>query len=351
MNLKVSANNLFSHMLVLGIGSILDEDQKINAPVSLYWNSPEEAVILANGEDIEVGAVSEVVGRFLDLVEENEPCLDAFVEVSDKPHSPLSPRIAKSLTNQEWSNYFSSRRAILDLSDESLPLFSELVCSLGFPCYWSDSSTVRSLQGNLDIGASTWEMAPRNSGSEFMKSKYFKMFRTVSRLDGSAIASRLEGKEFDSVNELRNACGFHSPGAEDVLLSWIALHGIASFDVRPVTRGACSSLVSGVVQDGVTKALYFALPVPFEPITLQRYRAICRFSGMYRIAWGIVSGRSDADARFGTNAPSSSDAEWLQAHNVTALALFRRKKAGTANCPEYYAMEGSVHLLTKGRRR
>lgn len=350
MRLELSANNLFSHMLALGLASMLDEDSEIESPVLMRWGSPQEVEIIAGDGHLDERCAARAVRRFICAVAECESSLAATEVVSGASHSPASPRIAKKLTDDEWVRYFSARRNIVDEAESSVPLFAKLVCSLGFPCYWSELSTVKALKGNLDIGASVWEMAPRNSGSEFMKNKYFKMLRSIAGEEDDAIVARLVGAEANSDGESRNACGFHAPGSEDTLRAWIALHGMASFDVRPVTHRSCSAISSGVVRDDTTRATYFVLPVPDSFASLQRYRAIARNASCHSLARFLLGSKGGGGSRSTGSASMEFAVQWLSNHGVAALALFPRKKGGTQNCPEYYAMEGSIRLLEEVRR-
>ena len=356
MRINVSSKSLFSHMEMLGLASILEQDEMIVAPICVHWESPHVAIISSVGKDITLEEAAEAVRRYvINLLDyKSDIAREIIIGSTDKKegisHSPLSPRISHSFSAIEWADYFRVRREVLDKTGGALPLFSNLVCSLGFPCYWSSLSALRSNQGKVDLCSSAWEMAPRNSGSEFMKNKFLKQLELIRLLEPDDIAKRLCGAEFDSAGEDRNACGLHAPGMEDVLVSWIALHGISCCDVRPVTSGSCRSLTSGVLRirrRGFNK-VFFVLPVPMVAVTLSRYIAAIRYEGLYRVAASQIDGIRWQNG-YSTNqvqAPGHHrEIDWLVKHGMGAIAYFERKRAGSDSCPEYYALEGEMLLF------
>ena len=96
---------------------------------------------------------------------------------------------------------------------------ASLVGCLGSPSYWTRLTGTKEEQ-KVDQGASRWEMAPRNSGSEFFKSKYEKLLGYIGSLEVQEIIDRILRKYLKNNGENENACGFRPTAPADSLLSW-----------------------------------------------------------------------------------------------------------------------------------
>lgn len=345
MRIQGSVRDLFSHMKMLGLATIVssyrfDKENNSFSPVAVWWESPDAMVLSSATRDISVDEAAECVRAYLDDLIEGEEVVQRMVSVGGKDHSPLSPRIAKSFSDQEWLSYRAVRQSIIDYSEREVPLFGSLVNALGFPAYWSETLDESKGKLNLDLGASLWEMAPRNQGSEFMKNKYFKHVRACEQLSVQDIGDRIRGEVLDSRNELRNASGLRAPAHLDVLLSFVALSGIELFPTRPITVGRVGSASTAATTQrvGGRKQTFFVLPIVDRAVTLEKYSAICRNAAMYRVANETIR-NSQSTALDVSIAPSRS---WLLSHGVSHLAVFHRFVGGTPSCPEYYANEGDV---------
>lgn len=345
MKMQGSARDLFSHMKLLGLAAIVSsyrENDSISSfsPVTVWWEDPGTMVLSSILHDVSVEEAALCVRAYLDDLVRSEQTIRRTVKVGGKEHSPLSPRIAKEFSNQEWVSYQSVRQDIVDQAVSSVPLFADLINALGFPAYWSTTLDGAKGKSKLDLGASLWEMAPRNQGSEFMQNKYLKHISTCEGLSVDEIAARICGNEIDAKREERNASGLHAPAYLDVLLSFVALSGIGLFPTRPITAGEVGSVSTAVTTQriGGRKQAHFVLPVISHGITLERYKGICRNAAMYRIANGVLRGSQDV----ALDAQTGASATWLQSHDVGYLAVFRRHVGGSPSCPEYYAREGTI---------
>lgn len=341
MRMNGSVKDLLSHMELLGLASITSVFSDYASRVILGWKSPDTMVLNAAARELTVDEVSACVRVYLDDLLDEQELISQMIDVGGKEHSPLSPRVAKGLNSKEWASYQSTRDEILDRAGVENPLFVSLVTALGFPAYWSKCLRSQKGRESLDMGASLWEMAPRNSGSEFMKNKYLEHLRFCERFTVEDIAAHIRGEKVEDNGKDRNSSGLHAPAFHlDVLMSFIALTGISLFPVRPVTSGSVGSVSAGTMTTRVDRRRYncFVLPVTKQPVTLGRYTSICRNPSMYEVANSAVRGQND----FGWHAAIGAPASWLGSHAVSHIVTFHRFAGGTPSCPEYYAQEGTV---------
>lgn len=349
MKLNLSVKDLFNHMLILGLAQIVEEEMPESSHVTVCWPDPQSAEInWLDGEDLSIEEAAEAVWNFKEKLlthikpSEDGVAIDRTIEIKSaknkSKHSPLSPRIAKKsdFTEAVWNSYFKTRNEILDSMDEVSPLFVKLVRALGFPSYWTEESAVKNYRDNLDISASLWEMAPRNSGSEFFNTKYFSRLASIEQLDSEAICKHIQGTDSDAHGDNRNASGFHCPSPTDSCQAWIAYHGMAMFPARPVTHGSCVSVTQGVLSRGREKR--FVLPVPDVPITIDRYAAISRNDSLYTQV-------ANPEPNQHGNLTKARDSSWLVAHGITHIEEFARFRGGSDSCPEYFALEGRISAI------
>lgn len=356
MEMMLSARDLYSHMVVLGLAAICDADEVLDGPVTICWEHPGMVVIGLRDAALEVEDAAAAVRRYLDVLIDVRPtisntiCLGTDKQGKMRLKSPLSPRIANvvdldarcgsdGMTN--WEQYHGVRHRILDEISANVPVFRSLIGSLGMAAYWK-SGYGNQRDVRPDTGASLWEMAPRNQGSEFMTNKFIKMLDDVANLSPDAIVSRLAGRAVLNEKDLRNTGGFRSPSPTDTLLSFIALHGISSFAVRPVAEGRSGSITDGslTIKDKV-RTDYFVVPVATAPVTLSRYRSVCRSEALGMLAEAWLGKQAEKEGS-GFSASLSSRSHWLGEHSIGYVGVFERIKAGTANCPEYYAAPGTL---------
>ncbi|MEE8722132.1 MAG: hypothetical protein SOI38_03940 [Eggerthellaceae bacterium] len=346
MKMSGSARDFFSHMKLLGLAAIVSSYPTEGgvdslSPVTVWWESPDTMVLSSLTHDVSVEQAAACVRAYLDDLARDEKMIRQTVKVGGKDHSPLSPRIAKSLTDQEWTMYQGVRQEIIDHAEGNEPLFARLVNALGFPAYWSTSLEGAKGKLNLDSGASQWEMAPRNSGSEFMKNKYLEHVRACEQLSVDDIAARIRGDEADDCGKDRNASGLHAPAYLDVLMSLVALSGIALFPTAMATTGQVGSVSTAVTTQRANgrKQTHFVLPIVNRAVTIERYQAICRNASVYRIANAAFQS-SQVDV---TDSLAEASASWLHAHDVDHVVAFQRFVGGSDSCPEYYALEGEIY--------
>jgi hypothetical protein len=358
MKLNLSVNDLFNHMLVLGLAQIVEEEMPEAGHATVCWPDPQTAEIgWLNGEDLSIGEAAEAVWDFKEKIlsyvgpNGDGTAIDGTIQIRGakkaRDCSPLSPRIANKpdFTEAVWHSYFGTRNKILDSMDEVSPLFVKLARALGFPAYWSEISGISTRRDDVRLSVSLWDMTPTNGGGEFYSRKYFKLLTTRMRsLTREDIAERIQGDRLDIQNSSQSAeyaAGLHRPASTDGCLSWIAYHGIALFPARPVTNGSCVSVTLGVIDKG--RKQEFVLPIPDKPVTLGRYAAVSRYDGLYVLAAELQTNQNAGNLM-------AQDVAWLVAHNVTHIITFKRFKDTSGKNPEYYALGGHVFTIERGNR-
>lgn len=355
MELNLSVDDLFNHMLVLGLAQIVEEEMPEKGHVTVCWPDPQTAKIgLLNGGDLSIEKAAKAVWSFKEkILSHVSPngggvAIDGTIQVTGakgvRDCSPLSPRVVTNksdFTEDAWRSYFETRNDILDSMDETSPLFVKLARAFGFPTYWSEISGVRSRRNDVTLSVSLWDMTPRNGGREFYSQKYLKLLTTCMRsLTETDIAERILGNQLDAKSD-EYAAGLHQLLLTDRCLSWIAYHGIALFPARPVTNGTCVSVTLGVIDKEGKKE--FVLPIPDKPITLDRYAAVSRYDGLYVLAAKLLGMNQNADHLM-------EQAAWLVAHGITHIITFERFKDDSGKCPKYFACEGHVSTIEQGNR-
>lgn len=157
MKMQGSACDLFSHMKLLGLAAIVSlykENDSIGSfsPVTVWWEDPGTMVLSSVLHDVSVEEAALCVRAYLDDLIRSEQTIRRTVKVGGKEHSPLSPRIAKEFSNQEWVSYQSVRQDIVDQAESGVPLFADLINALGFPAYWSTTLDGAKGKSKLDLG-------------------------------------------------------------------------------------------------------------------------------------------------------------------------------------------------------
>lgn len=365
MELKGVASDLLSHLFLLGAAAIIEQDEEIISPATITWKDPTTMQLSTLDGAIDFDDLANAIWRYKEKTLSERDLLERTITIdirsntqSDaqpKNHSPISPRVASSLSDTEWKAYFTTRTQIIDGLIRPNVLITRLACSLGYPSYWSASENGKDKALNLYHGASTWEMASRKSGREFIINKYLKMLNYIAPLTVDDIAARLTFTITDSKKEKGNACGFHKPesvGCTDVLIAWIAYHGIACFPTRPVVN--CTALF-GSLSTGVIvmrkdhRRVFFTLPITNQPVTLARYLSLCRSSSLYRAtrwAFDVETSPQCTSMLSSSVAPIARDIIFLNDHQVHQIALFERYEDDSSKqSVEYWALPGRIATL------
>jgi len=339
VKLPGTVDDLFSHMELLGLARILEQSDTVKGPVLLGWESPETMTIDTADGNLDSTLLAVSVRQFIELTASQREILGQEIQISGKLHSPLSPRVAHAFTPEEWTEYFRCRQHIVDRIEPENPLMASLVGCLGSPSYWTRLTGTKEEQ-KVDQGASRWEMAPRNSGSEFFRSKYEKLLGYIESLEVQEIIDRILRKYLKNNGENENACGLRPTAPADSLLSWICYQGISCFPTRPIASGRSGrdSASTGVLEPakGQHERVAFVLPIFSRPITIDRYLCVCRYAGLYEITGAMRHGENHISPDLVLKK------RWLTDHQVEGIAWFARNVGGTKNCPKYWALPGNI---------
>ncbi|MCI1207537.1 MAG: hypothetical protein LKF98_04610 [Microbacteriaceae bacterium] len=323
----------FDHLFGLGLAAILEQQAGVTPRVG--WEDRRTLVLAGLGMSLtEVSAhvrdhaSAQGQARWLTTVE----------ELTAGRRSPLSPRIGKLSTHDDFAELERFRKPLIDSIDSEAWLTRRFLGALGRPSDWSVNQQGEHLP---DRGASAWEMKTRNRGEEFIRNRLAPLARIVADrgiqsiadgLEGASVVDELGGDRADS----RTPTGLRAPGPVDDARAWCALWGLSALPVRPVTgqresrtvRAANLSCTSGALR-GEHGRVVFALPVFVHPVTLARYRAVTA-----SLPFALASSQA---VGIGQPALTRRDFSWLHEHHVQALALFPRHRSDNANAPELWA--------------
>lgn len=356
MEMSLEADDLFSHMVLLGLAHMVRWDK--HSPVVINWKSPELAVIDCEPSGLNIEEASLAVWNYKELIKFELPVISCDVEIISKKlppknktvedklaqHSPLSPRIG-ALSDDDLCSYYKTRHAIVDSIGSDNGLLSEVIGGLGSASYWArkQKETDKLVP---DGGASKWEMADRRRGDEFFRSDYLDIFnKHIAGYSLECVREHLQGHKVTEDKE-SYTCGFSIPSKKDVLRAWVAYHGFAAFPTRPVTRYPRRSSLSSSTVEVEGGKTWFVLPAPKEPITLERYLSVCRSDALIDTARAYVSGKDEQPCA--RQRLSSKHHEYLHSHGVDYIVLFEKNvhKASKSDT-SYWALPGKCIAIDK----
>lgn len=346
MEMKLEVNDLFSHMVLLGIAQIVSWNE--DDAVTLCWKNPEMVEVDHVLSSLSIDEVAQAVWDFKELVKSERDIISKKVAVDSKENptyrSPLSPRIGP-LGHSNLCAYFDTRIRILDSVEQEDLLLSKMVGSLGLPAYW-EHECLGKKKPTLDEGASKWEMSNRRSGLEFFTNEYLDATSQIDEYSIEEIKRHLCG-DTKTYGKDSYVCGFHEPSKVDVLMAWIAYQGLSSFPTRPVsdsdTRASLSVSTIESKLGGKSK-IWFVLPVSERRITLEKYVSLCRSNALTEYARQDIcsyelpqSGKQMVHCRL--------DANYLLKHGVKRAVVFERleyKVSKNEKYTSYWALPGKV---------
>lgn len=326
-------DDLFSHMALLGLGSIL-EDSGINS-VRVWWNDEELPIIGFGGELSEL-QIAEILKTHASIKTSDSSWIaKTFVSVREAKPTPISllgPRTATPKLPQDWPDLEQERESALDTLDQAID--QRLVQGLGYRSWWHRVGT----NTRADTGANIWEMRTRNRGTEFLPDRLFPLAKIVSERSVGEIADGLVGRTSidehgNNATDSRTPTGFSLPRPVDNGLAWCALWALSLLPVpyrwNPATAYPAFLPKRSVNQDADRHQLL--MPVPNSPLSLARMRMLLRSAELIQVA----------DGR-----PSSSEIkqqtawDWLQAHGAAAVVRFPVRYVGSSSAPERQSLSG-----------
>lgn len=333
---------MLSHMALYGLAAIVEDGGLDDVRLSWTGSMTPQPVLHAPRATPET--VGEIVRAHAARRAVPESWPNRPVHEGEKG-ALMSPRISSITTGDGWRSLQRRRHDVLDeLTDSRSFLDLRLIAALGEPSYWNFNRKGQRLQDN---GASRLEMQPRNTGSEFVRTRIRPLAKAVAARTVSAVSDGLLGNtvrdesekdKFDS----RTPAGFASPGPTDNALAWCALWGISQFPIaqRIHTAGARDGWADTTGHTGSRGSGHFYTPVWQGLWRTARLRSIVA-SGQLRRFVGIGLNPKEAEPQ------KDAARQWLASRGVTSVVRFTVERHGSDSAPERRA--GLGELLKTGR--
>lgn len=329
---------LFSHMLLYGLASIL-EDAGV-ADLRLSWTSGMAPRPQVSATSLDANRMAEIVRMHATARTPETEWPSATIDSGGKPRGLMSPRLGALREDEAaWEALQRGRHGVLDeLSLQGRRGDLQLFAGLGEPSYWRRNRERQLLQ---DDAASRLEMQPRNQGSEIVRNRFRALAASVSRRPRDSVREGvLGGLVLDEIGkdapDSRTSTGLRSPGPTDNAQAWCALWGLSAVPVSlQVHQVARTSLHLGPSGRGV-----FVVPTWRGTWTLAHLRSVL-------IHRSVTDAASSETAAEGDDAAGSLDKAraWLGARGVTAVVRFPVGRFGSDSAPERRALAGQVIRL------
>ena len=243
----------------------------------------------------------------------------------------MSPRISPKYDELPWTELQQRRNAVID-STSSQVSTQRLFGGLGESSYWYQNRRHEAL---VYGAASSWDMQPRNQGSELVRSRLDPLRTAVLQrsADGVAVAlaatrvlDDLAGERSDG----RTSTGLGPLGPTDSVLAWCGLWGLSWLPVVHRTAPfessvSASSLRGRGLGRGVDAAV---LPIFQSSLTPARVRSVLVSDALIR---AVADESPERQASW----------SWLRSRGVTGLVRFEVATLGTASAPERRTQTGS----------
>lgn len=259
------------HTALYGLATML-EDAGI-PDVRLSWTNqmPHRPRITACGLTSDV--VDEVVRNHAQEHSDHS-WVQRDIALSNKPSGLMSPR-QSGIKETDWSTLQDARHQEIDLLTHRHQWTDlRFLAALGEPCYWSKSRD-KEQKIEQDNGASRWEMQPRNSGADFVKSRLRKLAEVVANRQSGEVSQGIAGTQLKDESggdkpDSHTATGLAHLGPVDNAVVWCALWGIAEMPLAPrINNSALSTGHLGQFPGG-----WFYTPVWYSPWRPARLRSI-----------------------------------------------------------------------------
>lgn len=328
---------LFSHMLLYGLASIL-EDAGVT-DLRLSWTSGMAPRPQLSATDVDANRMAEIVHTHATVRAAATAWPTASIDSGGRPRGLMSPRLGALREDEAaWEALQRGRHAVLDeLSLQGRWGDLRLLAGLGEPSYWRRNRERQLLQ---DDGASRLEMQPRNQGSEIVSNRFRPLAASVSRRSPDSVRQGVLGSlVLDEIGrdapDSRTPTGLRSPGPTDNAQAWCALWGLSAVPVcLQVHQVARTSLHHGPSGRGA-----FVVPTWRETWTPARLRSVLLHRSVTEAAPESVAADDESAGR------AEKARAWLGARGVAALVRFPVGRFGSDSAPERRALAGQVLRL------
>lgn len=341
ITIPVDIHDAFSHLFLVGLASIVEEEQP-GTYCSLRWEGTGENATLLTSQPMQLEDISACVLSHAQKYSKLLAMTSDGKYDGKTPHATMSPRLSNITEPEGWKSLQHDREAAID----GLQTIGECryFGSLGQPSYWSGRVSGSSHALQSDYGASRWEMVTRNKGQEFIQGRLRKLSSIVAGFSVDRIRRGITGEIVrdecgNNKPDSRTSTGLHAPGITDNARAWCALIGISAFPVSP-SVGQMRDATAAMFQIS-RKGAFAVLPVFSGTWTLQRFRSVVRNAAL--INAGIKAAMSDEPSARRVND------DWLAQRDVVACVLFRQFVSDNPSAPERWLERGTFVPVKESR--
>lgn len=351
ITLNADLYDLFQVFTVFGLAAELE--QAMNEPAEVWWDTEGNAHITC--AEATIGDGAKVVKEHAELSVKSDwmTARTVFADGKGKEQvrATLSPRVGRfAESDGSYHKLQTDRWRAIDSISFSNALDWRFIGALGEPANW----WVDKIATNPDYGASAWEMKTRNRGEELLQNRLSLLGEKVALRDWIAVEAGLTGESvideagknaFDS----RTPTGLRRPGPTDNAAAWCALAGLSVTGVRPIAPSSLRARPRSVTygstytkDSGNRTTIWLYAPIPTEPTTLSRVRAVFRSAQLERFVREAVE-KNASEVRDGSRIPGkgsvpSASAAWLRDHGIGGVVIARKYFTDNPNAPEPWAV-------------
>ena len=339
-------DDAFTHLLLVGLASILEDDADANLECRIQWRELTEATITVNRDSFGWMDCAHIVQAHAKRWLDSDWLNDKGSYTKGKDKSPLNPRLG-TLSDENWPRLQKDRQSAIDKLETALD--RRYIGALGEPSYWSGKSKMKT--DHQYFGSTRWEMTPSNSGQRFVDGRLRPLAKTVTLRSFEEIANGLCGghpkDEIDDTGKAQTASGLHAPSITDNARAWCAFFGFSMFpiarSVQPKQGSTAAMFACSQVEGS-----YAILPLWSEPWTLAKYRAVVRSRALLTLGLDSCLARDskERDMAGSDTTHVEISRQWLIQKGTEACMLFRLQSTVGAENTIYWLGRGKSLWLT-----
>ncbi len=244
----------------------------------------------------------------------------------------MSPRISPKYDELPWIQLQQRRNTVIDSTADQVST-QRLFGGLGESSYWYENRRHEAL---VYGAASTWEMQPRNQGSELVRSRLDPLRAAVLQRSADEVGEALAGAEVQDDlagdrSDGRTSTGLGPLGPTDSVLAWCGLWGLSWLPVvhrtAPFESSVSASSLRG--RGGGRGVDAVVLPLFYGSLTPARVRSVL-------ISEAIIRAVADDDTP-----ERQASWSWLRSRGVSGMVRFEVATFGSASAPERRIQTGA----------
>jgi CRISPR-associated protein Csb3 len=309
-------NVALSHLALYGAAAMADQ---AGLCVRLGWSSglQPNPTLTSDGD-----TAADVAHAVLACAESSEWTTER-ITLGTAQRGLMSPRISPRYDELPWAELQQRRHAVID-STSGHTSTQRLFGGLGESSYWyTDGRGEARVYG----AASSWEMQPRNRGSELVATKLDPLraavlLRSVDEvaksLAGTGVHDDLAGERSDG----RTSTGLGPLGPTDSVLAWCGLWGLAWLPVVHRTAPFQTSVSAASLRSRSHHSDSMVLPVFGASLSPARVRSVL-------VSDGLLSAATTNES-----VERSTSRAWLRTRGITGLVRFGVGEFGSGSAPE-----------------